>query len=78
MVEAGMNWRLKENTDIIQVWGKHPEKGDMKWECNENEKGKEKINNGKIGEKQNGIIYWYSNLVLNFELCFSLFLFLVK
>jgi hypothetical protein len=29
----------------------------MKWECSENEKGKEKINDGKIWEKQNGIIY---------------------
>ena len=38
-----MNWRLKENIDVIQVWGKGPEKGDMKWECSENEKGKEKV-----------------------------------
>lgn len=73
-----MNWRLKENIDVIQVWGKGPEKGDMKWECSENEKGKEKVNDGKIWEKQNGIIHWYSNLALNFALCFSLFLFLVK
>ena len=39
-----MNWRLKKNIDVVQVWGKCPEKGDMKWECSENEKGKEKIN----------------------------------
>lgn len=29
----------------------------MKWECSENEKGKEKANDGKIWEKQNGIIH---------------------
>lgn len=34
----------QENVDVIQVWDdKCPEEGDMKWECNENEKGKEKI-----------------------------------
>ena len=49
-----MNWRLKENIDVIQVWGKGPEKGDMKWECSENEKGKEKVNDGKIWKNRMG------------------------
>lgn len=72
--EVWMNWRLKEAI-VIQVWDDEcPEQGDMKWECSENEKEKRRQeSDGKIWEKQSGIIYWQGNLVFKLHIVFFFF-----